>query len=457
MNPTRREFAKTSVLATAAFAGAPTLLRGRNLHDKIRVGFIGVGNRGSQLLALFRGNADVDVAALCDVYEPFVLRDYSRVDKRFIASVGDRIPRMGEQLAAYSKFKDFRKLLDDKSIDAVCIATPDHWHAIQTIMACQAGKDVYCEKPLTMTIKEGRRMVEAAHETNRIVAVGLNRRGSTLYQHLVQEVQGGKIGRVSVALAGRVSNMFPDGIGTYPATEPPADFDWDLWLGPRRLRPFQFNIAPYKFRWWSDYSSQMGNWGVHYIDVIRWMIGETAPLAVTAHGGRSLIDDDADIPDTMEVLFEFKSGAILKFSVNEACSGDIVPDHEVELRGTKGTIRAGEYSYVLNAAEPGQFQTWDKPDIEQQVAQADLLGDPEKREDSTANLVRNFLDCVKSREAPLCPVDEGHRSTTFALMANIALAQKKRLEWDAEKEMFTNDNVANDLLHYNYRSPWTLG
>ncbi|MBN1481623.1 gfo/Idh/MocA family oxidoreductase [candidate division KSB1 bacterium] len=457
MNPTRREFAKTSVLATAAVAGAPAVLRGRSLNDKIRVGFIGVGNRGSQLLGLFRDNADVDIAALCDVYEPFVLRDYSLVDKRFIASVGGRIPRMGEQLAPYARVKDFRQLLVDKSIDAVCIATPDHWHAIQTIMACQAGKDVYCEKPLTMTIKEGRRMVDVAQETNRIVAVGLNRRGSTLYQHLVKEVQGGKIGRVSVALAGRVSNMFPDGIGTYQPTEPPADFDWDLWLGPRNTRPFQFNIAPYKFRWWSDYSSQMGNWGVHYIDVIRWMIDETAPLAVTSHGSRSLIDDDADIPDTMEVLFEFKSGAILKFSVNEACSGDIIPGHEVELRGTKGNIRAREYSYTVTAADPGQFQTWDKQDIEQQVTLADLLGDPEKREDSTANLVCNFLDCVKSRQTPFCPVEEGHRSTLFALMANIALARQKRLKWDAEKEMFTNDDAANDLLHYEYRSPWTLG
>lgn len=456
MKQTRREFAKTA-MASAAIAGAPAFLRGQNLNDKIRVGFIGVGNRGSQLLHLFMQNKDVDIAALCDVYQPFVLRDLSKVDKRFIDSVGNRVPRMGETLTNYAQYSDFRQLLDDKTIDAVCIATPDHWHAIQTISACQAGKDVYCEKPLTMTIKEGRRMVEVAQETKRIVQVGLNRRGSKVYQKAVKDIQAGKIGPVSVALAGRVSNMFPDGIGKYSPTPPPADLDWDMWLGPRAERPFQFNILPYKFRWWSDYSSQMGNWGVHYMDAIRWMVNEQAPVAVTAHGSRKLIDDDSDIPDTMEVLFEFDSGAIIKFSVNEACGGDVLQHGEVELRGAKGNLAIDERGYSISASRPGQFQTWDRSDIEAEVSLGDLLDDPQKREDSAGNLIRNFLDCIKSRKAPLCPLEEGHRSTTFAHIANIALARQKRLEWNAETEMFTNDDKANDMLHYEYRQPWTLG
>ena len=457
MKQTRREFAKKTALTSAAFVAAPALLRGQNLNDKIRVGFIGVGNRGSQLLHLFMQNQDVDVAAMCDVYEPYVNRDYNSVDKRFIDSVGGRIPRMGEEFSTdYKKFKDFRELLDDASIDAVCIATPDHWHAVQTIMACQAGKDVYCEKPLTMTIKEGRRMVEVADDTKRIVTVGLNRRGSAVYQRLAQEVKNGLVGQVSVALAGRVSNMYPDGIGTYKPAAPPTDFDWDLWQGPRAERPFQFNIAHYKFRWWSDYSSQMGNWGVHYMDAIRWMLGEQAPIAVSAHGSRKLIDDDSYIPDTMEVLFEFESGAIIKFSVNEACSGDVIKQGEVELRGTSGNVWVNERAYSVEPASPGQFQTWEKSTGEE-VKLIDLVGEDENRRDSTGNLIRNFLDCIKSRQTPLCPLEEGHRSTTFALIANIALARKKRLEWDAQKERFTNDDAANEMLHYEYRQPWTLG
>ena len=145
-------------------------------------------------------------------------------------------------------------------------------------------------------------------------------RGS-IYQRLSKDVQGGLIGKVSTARALRISNMFPDGIGRMEPEAPPADLDWDMWLGPRAWRDYQYNISPYIFRWWSEYSSQMGNWGVHYMDVIRWLIGETAPVAITAHGGKYAVKDDRDIPDTMEVFFEFASGAIVQFSIHEASSG----------------------------------------------------------------------------------------------------------------------------------------
>jgi predicted dehydrogenase len=196
---------------------------------------------------------------------------------------------------------------------------------------------------------------------------------------------------------------------------------------------------------------------VHYFDVIRWLMNETAPVAVTAFGSRKLIRDDSDIPDTMEVLFEFASGAILKFSVNEACSGEVVQNGEVELHGTSGNVQVNENGYRFFSAQAGQFQTWENKNIEKVVTVADLVGDPNKREDSVANLIRNFLDCIKSRQTPMCPLEQGHRSTTFALIANIALARQKRLEWDAEKEQFTNDDLANTKLHYEYRKPWVLG
>ncbi|MGD0755572.1 MAG: Gfo/Idh/MocA family oxidoreductase, partial [Bacteroidales bacterium] len=278
-NTTRRKFiAKTGIMTVGVALGAPVMTaasysRTKGANEKIRVGFIGIGNRGSQLLNLFMNQPDLEVAALCDIYEPYLLRDHSKVDPRYLKDRPGQVPKMGEKFPITpAVYHDYRKLLENKNIDAVCIATPDHWHALMTIDAMKAGKDVYVEKPLTATIMEGRAMVNAQKDTNRVVAVGLNRRGNRAYQKLAKEISGGKIGKISVARAARVSNMFPDGIGKLKPEQPPKDFNWDMWLGPRAFRPYQYNIAPYMFRWWGDYSSQMGNWGVHYMDAIRWMM-----------------------------------------------------------------------------------------------------------------------------------------------------------------------------------------
>ena len=458
----RREFLKDSALTAAGLSvgisalTSPAFAQSPGPNDKIRVGFIGLGNRGTQLLERFMANADVEVAALCDVYEPYTLRDRSKVNGRWLET--GKVPDMGESFASPPKrYSDFRNLLGQKDIDAVCIATPDHWHAAQTIAALDAGKDIYVEKPLTITLHEGRQMVSAAAKTDQVVAVGLNRRGSSIYQELAGLVQGGKIGDVRTARAFRISNMYPDGIGSFKPEAPPAGFDWDMWLGPRPHRPYQYNIAPYYFRWWQDYSSQMGNWGVHYMDAIRWMVGETAPVAITAHGS-TLLKDDKTIPDTMEVSFEFASGMIVQFHIYEACGGDGISGGEIELRGTHGNLVASQNGYRISPAEPGQFQTWKqlvKPE-ERELKSDAQHGDLGISEDSTANLIRNFLDCVKSREAPLCSLEDGHRSTSFAHLANIALAMGTRIEWDAETEKVTNNRAANDLLHYEYRSPWSL-
>jgi predicted dehydrogenase len=369
------------------------------------------------------------------------------------------IPKMGEKFGNnVKKYPDFRKLLEDKNVDAVCISTPDHWHALQTIAALEAGKDIYVEKPLTINISEGRAMVNAQKKTDRVVAVGLNRRGSSIYQNLSKEIQGGKIGKITVARAMRVSNMAPDGIGNFKPGDPPPGFNWDMWLGPRAKRPYQFNIAPYKFRWWSNYSSQMGNWGVHYMDVIRWMMGEKAPSAISAVGGKYILKHDGDIPDTMEVLFEFASGAIVKFSIHEACGGGNIPIGEIELKGTLGNIGINQNRYQVIPSRPGQFQTWEnlvEPE-DYHIESDEQFGDLNISEDSTANLIRNFLDCIKSRQEPWCPLEEGHRSTSFAHLANMSLKLKSRLEWDAEKEMVTNLDKANELMSYEYRDPWKL-
>jgi predicted dehydrogenase len=458
----RREFiARSGMAAAGTSLGVNALASGsispRSANDRVRMGFIGVGNRGSQLLRLFMNNPDVEIAALCDVYAPYTTRDRSAVHKRFIET--GMVPRMGEDLGSgVRRFTDFRKMLEQKDIDAVCIATPDHWHAIQAIRAMEAGKDVYVEKPLTITLKEGRAMVEAQKRTGRVCAVGLNRRGSSIFQALSREVPGGLIGKVTTARAFRISNMYPDGIGRMQPEAPPPDLNWDLWLGPRSYRAYQYNIAPYSFRWWSEYSSQMGNWGVHYMDVIRWLIGETAPMAITAQGGKYAVNDDRDIPDTMEVLFEFEKGTLVQFSIHEASSGGGIQGGEIELNGSKGRLLASQDGYRVIPARPGQFQTWDRltEDIQVELEGEQTHGDLQIREDSTANLVNDFIECIRTGREPLCTLEDGHRSTSFAHLANIALAMNMRLEWDPVNERITNSEKANDLLHYQYREPWTL-
>ncbi|MFO7622674.1 MAG: Gfo/Idh/MocA family oxidoreductase, partial [Bacteroidales bacterium] len=380
-----------------------------------------------------------------------------KVHPRYLTELSGRIPQMGETFPDKPILhNDFRKLLENKDIDAVVIATPDHWHAIQMISAVKAGKDVYVEKPLTITLKEGREMVSAQTETQRVVAVGLNRRGARVYQKLAKEIPAGKIGRISVGMAHRIDNMFPDGIGRMKPEDPPADLNWDMWLGPRAYRPYQFNIHPYKFRWWNDYSSQMGNWGVHYMDVIRWLMGETAPMAVSSHGGRYFVDDDRTIPDTMQVTFEFKSGAIITFCTYEASSGNMFRYGEIELRGTLGTLNADENGYRITPARNGQFQTYKHILQAEEFSVKDTPMPDGSSGDSTGTLVRNFLDCIKSGQTPLCSIEDGHRSTSFAHLANIALEVKERLHWDPDRERFTNNENANNLLHYEYRSPWKL-
>ncbi len=426
--------------------------------DKVRLGFIGIGNRGTQLLEYSMANPKAEIVALCDVYAPYVERDHSKVDPAFLAS--QKVPALTESFpGSVDRYTDFRDLLERPDIDAVVISTPDHWHAVQTIMAFRAGKDVFVEKPLTATLHEGRRMVEVEAETGRVAGVCLNRRGSSIYRELADRGADTIVGKVVNAYASHTSNMFMNGIGRAQPQEPPAGFDWDLWLGPRPYRPYSKSIAPYNFRWQNEFSSQMGNWGVHYMDVIRWLTGELAPISVTAVGGNYAVEDDRNIPDTMTVLFEFASGRVFEFQINEASAGYAIPGGEIELRGTKGTLRADQNGYQIVPTKAGQFQDWDaliEPE-EKHIESGDSFGDLGIKENSTAILIDNFLDAVKDHSVkPYCSLEEAHRSTSFAHLANIALATGDRLRWDAVQERFTNSDAANEMLHYEYRGPWSL-
>ncbi len=441
-NISRRHFLQTGTATTAfGLAALQTSTSGAQItgaNDRIRLGFVGIANRGGQLITAFTKHADMEVAALCDVDSNTLNRVHAQFDgKPFVSN-------------------DFRKLYERQDLDGIVLATPDHWHAIQTVEACKAGKDVYCEKPLCVTVVEGRKMVDAARKYKRVVQVGTHRRSAPHYQELAKQGVDNLVGFVTVGRSFRPSNMFPDGLGKAAPGEPPKELDWNLWLGPRPERPFQATIAPYKFRWWDLYSSQMGNWGVHYLDAMRWLLGEEAPISVCAMGGRYVIDDDRTVPDTAEALFEFKKGRLLSFAQYEACGNTCMacdekfrPLGEIELRGTNGTLFVNDARWKVLPEYGGQFQKRDAK-MEKVEGPGTPLADTEKLH------ARNFLDCMKSREMPNCDIEIGHRSTTMSLLANISMAVRQRLDWDAETERFTNNDAANQLLHYEYRAPWKL-
>ena len=454
----RRDFIKAG---TAAAIAAPSITKAVG-RDRIRMGFIGIGNRGTQVMRVFQQQPDVLVTALCDCYEPYLMRDQNAIDPKFYEyGIGGAVPRFGKSDAfgpEVKRYSDYRKLLEDKNVDAVMIATPDHWHALMTIDAINAGKDVYCEKPLSATIVEGRRMVNAQKASKQVVAVGLNRRGSVPYIELAKAIHSGKWGKFIAGHGARLSNLAPNGIGKCPDCPPPKGLNWDAWLGPRKYRPYRYTTAPYYFRWHEEFSSQMGNWGVHYMDAMRWMMGEVAPCAITAVGGQYFLDHDADIPDTMEVTYEFPDKKIIHFMIYEGGTSKPIFARELELQGSDGAIYANERGYDIFPQKGREFNNPKKPLFEEQhYNYKEAMLDDGSSGSSTSTVIRDFLDRIKDRGTPLCTLEDGHRSTCFAHLANIALHMGQRLEWDPAAEKFTNCPKANELLSYSYRDGYKLG
>lgn len=446
--PNRRTFLQRGAATSLAFGLAalqtPTSkaeILGAN--DKIRLAFLGVANRGSQLLQAFKKSSDMKIAALCDV------------DSKTLANAAEKFGDGSQTLET-----DFRKIYERADVDAVVLATPDHWHAYQTVEACKAGLDVYCEKPLATSVVEGRTMVEAARKYKRVVQVGIHRRSSPLYRKVAEIGLENKIGRATVARTCHCSNMYPNGMGKAKPTAPPENLDWELWIGPRAERAYQENITPYKFRWWDEYCSQVANQGVHFFDMIRWFLNEKAPASICAMGGKFVVDDDRTIPDTMAVCFEFASGRLATFNHFEGNGNPIMATDEnfralgyVEFRGTQGTGYIYDNRLLIKPEKPGQFQTKEPRAAEETIA---IEGAAQMNLDATALHAQNFLDCMRSRKTPNTDVEEAHLSTTMSHLANISLKTRLRLEWDAENERITNDEAANELLGVPYREPWKL-
>jgi len=445
MTTSRRTFAKAAIAASAA-----SYQRIPGANDRVQLGFIGVGNRGDQDLTAFLEYADQQVTAVCDIRDDYMERAAEKTRTNPI------------------RVHDYRKLLERKDIDAVVISTPDHWHALQTIDACNAGKDVYVEKPLSLTIVEGRRMVEAAKRTRRVVQVGINRRSSKICREAAEIVRSGGIGRVTAVRCDHVVNEWPLGIGDPPNETPPPGVDWDLYLGPAPRAPYNRNRAFYRFRWfWNQSGGQLTNNGVHYLDLIQWALGQDAPLSITAVGGKYAIQDNREIPDTMVVLWEYPGKTLVifeQFNCNGAPMGPR-PNVLAEFRGTNGTLYAYDSGYEvvpevhagipipahgpLDRTTGRAWRDSGKPAMQPVTAKGSS--------NSTLAHARNFLDCVKSRATPNCDVETGHRSTSATILGNIALHTGTRLAWDRSAERVTNHEPANRLLHYEYRSPWKLG
>lgn len=443
---TRRRFGSGIVAAGVAAAARPGLaVLGAN--DRVQLGIIGVGNRGDQLIDAFKPHADCSFAALCDVYAPYLAFAKAKVG--------------GDPFVT----GDYRKVLERKDVDAVVIATPDHWHALQFIEACQAGKDVYVEKPLSLVVAEGRKMIEAARKYERITQMGVQRRSAPVCNQIVEWVRSGAIGKVTAARCFHLSNESPMGMGRVPDSDPPAGLDWDMWLGPAPKVPYNANRCFYKFRWFRSYSGgQMTNFGTHYIDLIQQALGDVPPLGVFAGGGRYALDDGREFPDTMEAVWEYPGGVMVTFSqFNANDAPGAAKNAEVEIRGTEGTIyyAGGKAEIVPQSVRVEPMPPLD-PTRRKESSRVKGAVKPAREPASKTSRVdavdhaRNFLDSLKTRRPCNCPVDIGHRSTASTLLANVAYARKRYLTWDAEKEQVTNDPEANQLLTYAYRAPWKL-
>jgi predicted dehydrogenase len=436
----RRHFVAAAAFTAASYQRVP------GANERVRMGFIGLGNRGDQVLDAFLEHGDNEAVAVCDLREDYM--DFAHKKSR----------------ANPTHYKDYRKLLEHKDLDAVAIATPDHWHALMCIDACNAGKDVYVEKPLSLTVVEGRKMVEAARRNKRVTQVGVHRRSSPFCREAADLIRTGGIGHVSMAAAYNIRNEYPNGIGNPPNTQPPPGVDWDLWLGPAPRVPYNRNRAFYNFRWFWHYSGgQVTNWGVHLLDMIHWAAGKEAPLSVAAMGGRFAVKDNREVPDTCEVLYEYPGGMLARFSQYSANGGQSPRNCEVEYRGSLGTLYLLSSAYEVAPDRIGEIEIFirtplDRKTEREQRAQAKARIEPKavKGSADTAFHARNFLDCVKSRATTNCDIEVGHRSTSAALIGNIALKTRASLQWDAKTERFTNHREANNYLHYEYRSPWKL-
>ena len=424
---TRRQFLQRSATAAGGLAlGVPTLVPGSALgigrtapNERISLGFIGLGWKGFEgcwgsLLQTFIADKSAQVLAACDVDRRYLERARQFVDRTY-----------GTQDCA--TYRDFRELIARPDLDAVVIATPDHWHAVQTILACRAGKDVFCEKPLSLTVREARAMVNAGRRYQRVVQTGSQSRSNGRVRFGCEVVRQGRIGQVREV---HVTCGPPSVPCILPAEPVPDYLDWDLWLGPAPWRPYHSLIHPRHFRAWFDYSGGgMTDWGAHHFDIAQWALGmdDTGPVEIIPPDGR----------DYQYLTLKYAGGVVVRHTGHDVSQG-------VTFLGSEGRVSLMAVSgrTVFEPEELGR----ECRDLETQS------NDPLANKGHYAN----FLESIRTRKKPAADVEIGCRTVTVCHLANIAHALRRPLRWDPVKEEFPNDAEANRFLARSQREPWHI-
>ncbi len=394
---TRRDFIAGGALGLTFTAASWNKALGAN--DRVRLGVIGTGNRGSDVMSVFLKEADVEVTSLCDCYDKHL----------------DGALKMTEGKA--KTYTDYRALLDSKDVDAVLVATPDQWHKQMAIDTCKAGKDIYIEKPLTFSIDEGHEIIKAVKAGNRVMQVGLQQRSGEHYKEAKTEyVDKGKLGKITLVRTWWHGNTYH--LRKPNFTEQPPGLDWKAFLGPVKFRPFNAHQF-YNWRAYLDFGGgQITDLFTHWIDVVHWYTGEDLPVVANAAGGVYTYNDGRTAPDTIAIQLEYPSKWMATFEAT------LVPGARgaaIEFMGTEGRLLIDRGGYTYQEQTPRRA-TPTEPIVKRNTKSLEQLH------------VRNFLDCVKSRQVPNSDVVSGHRSALASHLGKIAYLQKKRITFDPNKE-----------------------
>lgn len=395
-------------------------------NERIVLAVMGVRNRGKDLVRGFSALDGVEIGYLCEIDE--------RVVPAALKAVADR------QKQPPRVEKDIRRVLQDKNVTGIVVAAPDHWHALATVWACQAGKHVYVEKPISHNLVEGRRMAEMARQHKRVVQVGTQRRSAPHYQSAAELVRSGKLGKVPFARTWIAGNR--SSIGHRKDSAVPKEVDYDLWLGPAPERPFNVNRFHYNWHWFWDYGTgELGNNGIHALDVARWLMNLDAPSRISAGGGKYFYDDDQETADTQVAVFDFAG----RDGKGPGCT--ITWEHRIWSR----TGSEGQPWGVVLYGERGTLifdrQGWHV---------IDGIEASDKTQEMDRAHLRNFLDCVKSGQRPNADIEDGHKSTRLCHLGNIALRLGRTLRFDGATETCPQDPEATRLLGRTYRKPFVL-
>lgn len=432
---TRRDFLRQTALLGAGLTISPFFIKagsaGVGANDKIGVGLIGCNGMGFEDLKAFLRNPEVECIALSDIDENVLNNRAAETEK----ITGKKVKHL---------YKDWRKLIDNKDIDLVIVGTPDHWHCLQMVSACQAGKDVYCEKPLGNSIEECNIMVRAAQKYNRVVQVGQWQRSDPHWQDAMQFVHSGQLGKIRTVRVFSYQGWCPS-IPVKPDEAVPAGVDYDMWLGPAPKRPFNRNRFHFTFRWFWDYAGGlMTDWGVHLLDYALYGMNVTAPESIMASGGKFGYPDDAcETPDLLQTIYTFKDFTVMWDHAIGIDDGAYGWNHGLGFVGENGTL----------VIDRGGWEV-----IPEKVnGQARMEAVPLKKSYGEGGLnlhAKNHLECIKSRNRNCnASVEIGAHIAKFSQLGNIAYRTGKKLSWDGKS---FHDTEADKLLCKEYRAPWEL-